>query len=82
MCVAIQEMIEDGRAEGRNEGRSEGEVRKLIEQTCKKLRKRQTSETIADALEEDPAYIQSIVKVAQKYAPDYDLDLIFQNFFK
>ncbi|SHJ55065.1 Rpn family recombination-promoting nuclease/putative transposase [Hespellia stercorisuis] len=74
MCVAIQEMIEDGR--------TEGEVRKLIEQTCKKLRKRQTAETIADALEEDPAYIQSIVEAAQKYAPDYDLDLIFQDFVK
>ncbi len=54
------------------EGMETGDLRRIVLQICKKLRKNQSKEEIADALEEDVSYIESICKVAEKYAPDYD----------
>ncbi len=34
---------------------------------------------IADAVEEDEARVQEIVDVAQKYAPDYDVEKIVRE---
>ena len=61
------------------DGLMDGEVRKVISLICKKLRKGQPAVQIADALEEDVAYVENICNIAQKYAPDYDVDKIFQE---
>ena len=66
-------------AEERKEGREEGRLRNLIDQCCRKLVKGRSNEEIADALECDLSEINAIVEVAQKYAPDYDVDRILEE---
>ena len=70
---------EEGRAEGRAEGHSEGETSRLVNQICKKLKKGMSVAQIAEAVEEDEARVQEIVDVAQKYAPDYDVEKIMRE---
>ncbi len=74
---------EEGRAEGREEGRveghSEGETSRLVNQICKKLKKGLPVVQIAEAVEEDEARVQTIVDVANKYAPDYDVEKIVRE---
>ncbi len=70
---------EEGFAEGRVEGRAEGETSRLVSLICKKLKKGMSVAQIADAVEEDEARVQTITDVAQKYAPDYDVEKIVQE---
>ena len=67
---------EEGYAEGHAEGHAEGETSRLVNLICKKLRKNMSVAQIADAVEEDEARVQTIVNIAQKYAPDYDVEKI------
>ncbi len=63
----------------REEGYAEGDTGRLVSLICKKLKKGMSVAQIADAVEEDEARVQAIVDVAQKYAPDYDVDKIVQE---
>ena len=63
----------------REEGHAEGDTGRLVSQICKKLKKGISVAQIADAVEEDEARVQAIVDVAQKYAPDYDVESIVQE---
>ena len=75
----LGEMIwEDGLQEGIEKGIEKGKL-SLI---CKKLRKGQNSEQIADALEEDVSYIETICGIARKYAPAYDEDDVYREISK
>lgn len=58
------------------EGRQEGSIQKLISLVCKKLKKGQDADQIADVLEEDVSCVENICRIAQKYAPDYDEECI------
>ena len=78
MCKAIEDMKDDAR----EEGRSEGEIIKVISQICLKLVKGKDIETIADELEEEPAQIEEICRIAKMYAPDYDVDKIYEQLQK
>ena len=60
------------------QGRKEGVERKLIAQICCKIRKQKPVETIADDLEEELASVQRIYDVAVRFAPDYDVDKIYE----
>lgn len=64
---------------GMQRGLQQGEYKKLISQTCKKLEKGCTIEMIADILEEDEAIIRNIVEIAQKHAPEYDIEKILKE---
>ena len=85
--VAREEGYAEGRAEGhsegleegRAEGHSEGDTGRLVNQICKKLKKGMSVAQIAEAVEEDEARVQEIVDVAQKYAPDYDVEKIMRE---
>ena len=68
---------EEGKEEGRKEGREEGQLKMLIMQSCRKLRKGKNPSQIAEELEEDLPVIQNIVITAADFAPDYDTDAIF-----
>ena len=70
---------EEGKEEGRKEGRKEGQLKMLIMQSCRKLRKGKTASQIAEELEEDLPVIQDIVFAAADFAPDYDPDAIFKS---
>ena len=62
----------------REEGREEGRNRTLVEQVCKKLRKGQDAERIADDLEVALPEIQSICNAALPYAPEYDIESVYR----
>ena len=59
--------------------REEGETSSLVSLICKKLKKGMSVAQIAEAVEEDEARVQTIVDVANKYAPDYDVEKIVQE---
>ena len=67
-----------GHREGQIEGRTEGEVIKLIKLICKKLSKGKSLETIADELEEEISVIEPICQTAERFAPDYDAERIYE----
>lgn len=75
MCKAILDM----RNESRQEGRKEGYLQTLIGLVCKKMAKNNSVEEIADMLEETPGTIQRICDVAVKYAPEYDVERIYEE---
>ena len=68
--------------EGREEGREEGVGRGKLSLICKKLQKGQQIDRIAEALEEDVSYIESVCRIADKYAPEYDEEKIYREFIK
>ena len=59
--------------------REEARNEYLISQVCKKLAKGYSVESIADALEEDPARIQAIVDVVTPFAPEYPIEKIMSE---
>ena len=69
--------LAEGRAEGLTIGRTEGKTEKLIELVCKKLSKGKSPQTIAEELEEDPNVIEEICRAAEPFAPDYDVEAIY-----
>ncbi|MBE5923938.1 MAG: Rpn family recombination-promoting nuclease/putative transposase [Lachnospiraceae bacterium] len=72
--------IKQGWNEGRAEGRAEGETLHLVSQVCKKLAKGKNLDEIADELEEDVEVIKPMYDVAVKYAPDYDVEKVFEAY--
>ena len=66
------------REEGYEEGYEEGDKKRLIHTICKKLRKGKALEQIADEVEESLDLVRGICLVAQKEAPDYDGDKIYE----
>lgn len=60
-------------------GREEGGYKKLFSLLCKKLKKGKTPECIAEELEEEVDTVQTMCDIAQKYAPDYDIDKIYED---
>ncbi len=60
----------------------EGEFKKLITQVCRKLRKSKDVDVISDELEEDIEVISEICKAAEEYAPDYNVELVYENYKK
>ena len=62
----------------REEGYEEGDKKRLIHTICKKLRKGKALEQIADEVEESLDLVRGICLVAQKEAPDYDCDKIYE----
>lgn len=74
-----QEMI---RREEHEAGLREGQVRHLVSLVIKKLRRAWSPDRIAEELEEDPAVIARICKVAAGFAPDYDEEKICADVLK
>lgn len=81
---------EDSYEEGEQAGLEKGEIIglekgteiKLIEMVCRKLSKNKSVEQIADELEENIENIRSICEVAQKFAPEYDKEKIYESIKK
>ena len=82
-------IFDDGYEAGKKEGEKTGENRgkklgvkrgmdqKVIEQSCRKLRKGKTPEVIAMELEEGLELIQRICQTASQFAPEYDFDQVY-----
>ncbi|WP_288617868.1 hypothetical protein [uncultured Eubacterium sp.] len=56
-----------------------GELTTLIRQCIKKMQKGTSVEDIADMLEVDFSVIQSICNIAEKYAPEYEVEKICRD---
>ncbi len=65
---------------GRAEGKAEGKIENKIDLVCRKLAKGKTPEAIAVDLEEDLNEVRRICDTAAKYAPDYDIEKILQEY--
>ena len=74
------DLLDEERIAGRAEGREEGEENRLIRQVCRKLRKGQDYVEIAEDLVEDEAHIKAICDAAEKYAPDYNEELVIADY--
>lgn len=70
--MKLEMLIRDSRKEGRAEEK--------IDLVCRKLAKGKTPEAIAEDLEENLIEVRRICDVAAKYAPDYDIERILQEF--
>ena len=89
MCEALREIMADelseaerkgelrGEIRGEKRGERKGEIKTLLEMITRKLAKGKSLEIIADELEEDVERIRPIVSLVSKYAPDYDIDAIY-----
>ena len=66
-----------GESRGKKLGVKRGMDQKVIEQSCRKLRKGKTPEVIAMELEEGLELIQRICQTASRFAPEYDFDQVY-----
>ncbi len=78
MCEALRELFADDLEQSRKEGKMETK----IEQTIKKYKKGCSIEQTADMLEESPALIRQIYELITEYAPDENVECIYQGLLK
>ena len=78
MCEALRELFADDLEKSRNEGKMESK----IEQTIKKYKKGCSIEQTADMLEESPVLIRQIYELIAEYAPDENVECIYQGLLK
>lgn len=69
----------EGKAEGEAIGRTKGKREELITRVCKKMKLGQSLEKIADDLVEDVSVIEPIYSAAERFAPDFDQEMIIQK---
>ncbi len=62
--------------------RKKGRMEEKISLICRKLRKRKTIDEIADDLEEDISLVESLCKVAEQFAPEYDEEKVIKAILK
>ncbi len=69
-----------GEAIGLERGQAIGKARVLTELIVKKVKRGQTPEQIAELLEIDLNVVKKIYSLAEKYAPDYDVKKILEDY--
>ena len=74
MCN-LADMIEE---EAEQRGEQRGEELKLILMICRKLKKGKSAEQIAEELEEELEVVEQICEVAKQFAPEYDINQIYE----
>ena len=77
MCSFFEELEKQCEERGEKRGEKRGEMLKLISMVCKKLKKGNTTEEIAEILEERLEDIQAINIAAKAFAPEYDVEKIY-----
>lgn len=76
MRVDKEFVLREGREEGLRTGISYGELQNLVRMVLKKMRKDVSCEITAELFEEPVEKIRKIYEVAEKYAPEYDIESI------
>ena len=76
MCNLREYVWEKGIQEGIQIGINYGELQNLVRMVLKKMRKDVSYEITAELFEELVEKIRKIYEVAEKYAPEYDIDSI------
>lgn len=75
MCEALRELFADELQESEDAGAE----KQIISVVCKKLEKNRGVSEISEALEEPEEKIRLICEAAADYAPDYDVDKIYNK---
>ncbi len=78
--MTLRDMLDDEFERGMEQGIDIGEIRLTTKLVCAKLKKGKTIQTIAEETEESEDVIRDIVAIAEKYAPDYDVTKIAEEF--
>lgn len=65
--------------QAREEGREAGAEFNLISLICRKLQKGKPVDVIADELEDEPEHIERICQIAERFAPEYDVEKIYDE---
>ena len=76
--IAMVDIFDVYEERGEARGLERGEERRLVALICKKLRRGMDVEQIADEVEEDIVRVQMICDIAEQFAPDYNLDDVFE----
>lgn len=76
---AYKEGLEKGIEEGIEEGEKSGDLRRLVSLICKKVKKNKTLGEVAEDLEEEISTIEPLYRAAEKFAPEYDPDEVFEQ---
>ena len=76
MCNLSKYVWEKGIQEGIQTGINYGELQNLVRMVLKKMRKDVSYEITAELFEEPVEKIRKIYEVAEKYAPEYDIESI------
>lgn len=79
MCEALRELFADELRESEEKGLAAGAEKQIISVVCKKLGKNKGVSEISEALEEPEEKIRLICEAAADYAPDYDVDKIYDK---
>lgn len=74
-----QILREEAYEEGIEKGIEEGDLRRLVTQICKKMKMDQSLEKIAEDLVEEVSVIEPVYHTAEKFAPEYDPDKVFEQ---
>lgn len=74
--------IAEGKAQGMAQGKTAGQEFSKIQLVCRKLRRGKNVEVIADELEEEIVNIQKICTFAERFAPEYDENQVFDAWMK
>lgn len=74
-----QILREEAYEEGIEKGIEEGDLRRLVTQICKKMKMDQSLEKIAEDLVEEVSVIEPVYHTAEKFAPEYDTESVFQH---
>lgn len=69
----LEKQLKFAKADGREEGRTIN----LITMVCRKLKKGKLPEIIAEELDEDEELIGKICMTANEFAPEYDVEQIY-----
>lgn len=79
MITILERCKDEGIIQGKIEGKLEGEIKTKLSLIAKKLQKGKSVEQIADELEENAETIQNIIDVAMEFAPEYDVEAIYEK---
>ncbi len=82
MCRATEALIEEGIEKGIYIGVDIGVDKHLITQISKKMAKGKSVIEIADEVEEDYDKVDEIYNIAIKYAPEFNVDKIYEEMKK
>ena len=77
--LRMMEELNRIRAEGRAEGEAAGRMAEKVFQVCKKMKRNQSLEKIAEDMVEQVSAIEPIYNIAREFAPEYDPDLVLER---
>ena len=80
--MTYQELMDQEFNRGLEQGIEQGSDKRLITQVCKKLIKAKSIEMISEEVEEPLDKIKAICDIASEFAPDYDVDSVYEAVIK